>query len=77
MRRRQLAGAVFSEIDELILKINPVLLGSGIPLVSGELPETALTLIDTQRYANGFMLMRYSTDRSGESFRREDGALAR
>ena len=57
----QLAGAVFSEIDELILKINPVLLGSGIPLVSSERSETPLTLIDTQRYANGFMLMRYST----------------
>jgi dihydrofolate reductase len=59
----QLAGAVFSEIDELILKINPILLGSGIPLVSNVVPETALTLLDTQRYANGFMLARYSPDR--------------
>jgi dihydrofolate reductase len=61
----KLAGAVLSEIDELILKINPVLIGSGIPLVSGGLTDTALTLMDTQRYANGFMLMRYSTKSNG------------
>ena len=59
----QLAGAVFSEIDELILKINPVLLGSGIPLVTNDVPETALTLVDTQRYANGFILARYLNNR--------------
>jgi hypothetical protein len=36
-----------------------------MPLVSGEHErlETALTLVDTQRYANGFIPTRYPTDR--------------
>ena len=31
----KLAGAVSTEIDELILKIDPVLIGIGIPLLDG------------------------------------------
>lgn len=64
----QLARAVLPEIDELILKVNPVLIGSGIPLVAngtedGAPTDTALTLVDLQRYANGFVLMHYATHR--------------
>ncbi len=54
-----LATTLFSEIDELILKMNPVLLGSGIPLFSGAIKQTALELIDSKSYGNGFMLIRY------------------
>jgi dihydrofolate reductase len=54
----QLAAALFDEIDELILKINPVVIGSGIPLFAGT-REAALTLVDTHTYANGFMMVRY------------------
>jgi dihydrofolate reductase len=54
-----LATQLFSEIDELILKVNPVLLGAGIPLFAGVIPQTALEPVETKTYGNGFMLARY------------------
>jgi dihydrofolate reductase len=56
-----LAAALFPEIDELILKVNPVLLGDGIPLFdfSSEIAPAALELTESRSYANGFMLTRY------------------
>lgn len=38
----RLAGALYDEIDELILKINPVVLGDGIPLFEGARDPTTL-----------------------------------
>jgi dihydrofolate reductase len=54
-----LATVLFSEIDELILKVNPILLGSGIPLFSGVVQQTSLELTDSKIYDNGFMLLHY------------------
>jgi dihydrofolate reductase len=54
-----LAAALFPEIDELILKVNPVLLGDGIPLFDGRVQQTALELADSRSYRNGFTLARY------------------
>lgn len=56
----KLAAAVASEVDELILKINPILIGDGIPLFDG-LPDT-LAAIQTGRktYANGYVLAYYT-----------------
>jgi dihydrofolate reductase len=56
----KLAGAVAPEIDELILKINPVLIGTGIPLFEGFEGTVPATLIEHTAYANGFVLARYS-----------------
>lgn len=58
-----LATTVFSEIDELILKVNPVMLGSGIPLFSGRVAETKVRIVDNTSYDNGFMLVRYRMSR--------------
>lgn len=54
-----LATALFEEIDEMILKVHPILLGSGIPLFSDVIPETSLELADSKIYNNGFMLLNY------------------
>ena len=55
----ELATALFPEIDELTVKVNPILLGTGIPLFSGIVNETALELSDSKIYSNGFMLLTY------------------
>jgi dihydrofolate reductase len=54
-----LATTLFSEIDELILKVNPLLLGSGIPLFAGIFKQTGLELTNSKFYNNGFMLLDY------------------
>lgn len=54
-----LAATLFTEIDEIIMKLNPILLGSGIPLFSGAVPPTALELAESKIYGNGFMLLHY------------------
>lgn len=54
-----LATLLFSEIDEMILKVHPILLGSGIPLFSEVIPLTVLELTHSETYNNGFMLLHY------------------
>lgn len=54
-----LATALSSEIDEMILKVHPILLGSGIPLFSGVIQPTSLELADSKIYPNGFMVLHY------------------
>jgi dihydrofolate reductase len=54
-----LATILFSEIDEMILKIHPILLGTGIPLFAGIIQQTALELTDSKIYSNGVMLLNY------------------
>lgn len=60
----KLAGVLFSDglVDELILKINPVLFGIGIPLFSETIPQTDLTLIDSKIYGNGVALLTYRVE---------------
>ncbi len=54
-----LASALFPEIDNLILKVNPFLMGSGIPLFSSAVEQTALELVNSKVYSNSFMLLHY------------------
>lgn len=56
-----LAGALMSAglIDEVIVKINPVVFGRGLPLFSGLDQITPLTMLDTKVYANGVLFVRY------------------
>jgi dihydrofolate reductase len=57
----ELAGTLFAEdlIDEIILKLNPVSFGSGVPLFSGATKRTALELAGSKVYGNGVVLLRY------------------
>lgn len=56
-----LATALFAKklIDRLILKINPFLMGDGIPLFSGMIDQTALELTDQNVYGNGVLQLHY------------------
>ncbi|WP_416668712.1 dihydrofolate reductase family protein [Egbenema bharatensis] len=56
-----LAAALFAEqlIDQLILKINPFLMGAGIPLFAGTIAQTALKLTDSKIYSNGVVVVHY------------------
>jgi dihydrofolate reductase len=55
----RLAGALYEEIDELIVKINPVMLGAGVPLFRGVDAATTLTLTDHRRFHGGVAIHRY------------------
>ncbi len=55
----KLAAALFTEIDELVLKINPVLIGAGIPLFDGIAGTRAASLTEHKVYPNGFVFARY------------------
>ncbi|MBW4570805.1 MAG: dihydrofolate reductase family protein [Tolypothrix carrinoi HA7290-LM1] len=56
-----LATMLFAEnlIDEIILKLNPLLFGSGIPLFSGVVKQTDLELTNSKIYKNGVVLLFY------------------
>jgi len=66
-----LAAGLFTEIDELILKINPVVIGTGIPLFDGVAGTRAATLTEHKVYANGFALASYDLNTAARSLRRE------
>ena len=55
-----LAAVLLSEIDEMILKVNPFVMGSGISLISGSQQKTSLEIRDKKIYSNGFMLLHYA-----------------
>ncbi len=49
-------------IDTLILKINPVLIGQGIPLFSQSSKQVKLQLLDLKKYENGVLLPTYKIE---------------
>ncbi|GGF44485.1 deaminase [Marmoricola endophyticus] len=53
-----LAAQLVDEIDELHLKVNPVLLGAGIPLLGGA--ALPLTLVGSRELPGGVVLSRYA-----------------
>lgn len=56
----KLAGTLFPEIDELIVKIYPVAAGSGIPLFGTDVTPTRLTLTASTLLDSGTAIMRYT-----------------
>ena len=55
----RLAASLADELDEMILKINPLVLGAGIPLFAERIGPRALTMTQHRVYDNGYALMRY------------------
>jgi dihydrofolate reductase len=57
----ELAAALFAEnlIDEITLKINPVAIGTGIPMIAFLKHPTQLKLLNSKVYENGVVLLSY------------------
>jgi dihydrofolate reductase len=55
----KLAAALAPEINELIVKVNPVVIGTGIPLFDDLESAVPVTMMEHHVYPNGFMLARY------------------
>lgn len=55
----RLAATLRSEIDELIVKLHPVVAGAGIPLFDGEFSPQRFTLSETQRYDSDVLHLTY------------------
>lgn len=55
------ATALFAEdlVDEVLIKVNPLLLGEGIPIVASLKQATRLELLDSKVYDNGVVLLSY------------------
>jgi len=49
----KLAAALLPEIDELILKVNPIVLGTGIPLFDGAFPAARFVLDGARVFETG------------------------
>ncbi|WGV60471.1 dihydrofolate reductase family protein [Brevibacillus brevis] len=58
----ELAGALLEHqlIDQLVLKVNPVMVGEGVPLFGSAKPRLKLELVDMKQYANGVMKPTYN-----------------
>lgn len=59
----ELAGQLIGELDQLILKLNPLLLGRGVPLFGGAFPPVSLALADQQSFASGVLILTYDVRR--------------
>jgi dihydrofolate reductase len=47
-------------VDKIILKVNPIILGKGIPVFKDNTPTTQLNLIKTDSYSNGCVWLHYN-----------------
>jgi dihydrofolate reductase len=56
-----LAGALYAAglIDQLILKVNPIVLGTGIPLLGQAVSADRLELRDIKRFDSGHLIADY------------------
>lgn len=61
----ELAGVLFKAdlIDRLIVKLNPVLFGTGIPLFAAVTRHAALDLTDHKVYPSGHVVLHYRVKR--------------
>ncbi|WP_405603327.1 dihydrofolate reductase family protein [Streptomyces sp. NBC_01410] len=56
----KLAGALRDEIDELIIKRNPIVIGSGIPLFDGPFTPTNFTPVTARSFDSGLTITTFS-----------------
>ncbi|MGC5018303.1 dihydrofolate reductase family protein [Micromonospora sp. DT47] len=56
----QLAGQLLPEVDELILKLNPFVVGSGVPLAAREFDPHRFRLVETRSFDSGVVVLHYA-----------------
>ncbi|MEJ2854642.1 MULTISPECIES: dihydrofolate reductase family protein [unclassified Saccharothrix] len=56
----KLAATLASEIDKLVLKVHPIVLGRGVPLFDGEFPVHRFAKIETRTFATGVAFTTYT-----------------
>jgi dihydrofolate reductase len=52
-------------IDQLVLKVNPIVFGHGVRLFGGSSRKVELALLGATSYTNGVSLLRYDVKRGG------------
>lgn len=55
----QLAGQLLPEVDELVLKLNPYVVGSGIPLAARGFEPHRFALVDSRPLDSGVVVLHY------------------
>ena len=58
----RLAATLLPEIDELVLKTHPIVLGKGIPLFAGEFPTARFTKASTRTFDTGVVFTTYTRE---------------
>lgn len=56
-----LAGALLPEIDELVLKVNPIVVGDGIPLFRRGFEPHRFTRLETKTFDSGVTVCRFAS----------------
>ncbi|MFE5818327.1 dihydrofolate reductase family protein [Streptomyces sp. NPDC056479] len=59
----QLAGALFDEIDELVIKTYPIVYGTGMPMFGSDFAVTEFTHEAVRTFGNGAVVRTYSRKR--------------
>jgi dihydrofolate reductase len=55
-----LAGQLLGEVDELVVKVSPVIAGGGVPLVRKDFDPTRFTLVSATPLKSGVVVLHYT-----------------
>ncbi|MFE6024632.1 dihydrofolate reductase family protein [Streptomyces niveus] len=58
-----LAAELFDEVDELVVKTYPLILGSGMPMFGTKYAQTEFALVSNRTFGNGAVVRTYSRKR--------------
>jgi len=59
----ELAGQLLSEIDELVIKLHPIVAGRGIPLANRDFDPHRFALVGSRTFDSGLVLLHYARTR--------------